>query len=56
MIDRSYTQDKAYRRWRASRLSMPIKVRVRQPDGSTRIQWVDASVKRDKRRKPEVLP
>ena len=40
---------KSDRAWRTRHLIRPIKLFVRQPDGSYRAQWVEASVKQDKR-------
>jgi hypothetical protein len=37
------------RAWRAGRLIIPIKMRVRQTDGSYQTQRVEVSVKADKR-------
>jgi hypothetical protein len=41
---------KAERAARATRHILPIKVRVRQTDGSVDMQTVDADVRQDKRR------
>lgn len=41
---------KNYRAFRSMRKILPIKVKVRQPDGSFIVQWVDADVREDKRR------
>lgn len=41
---------KADRATRAARRILPVKVRVRQPDGSVVVQIVDADVRLDKRR------
>jgi hypothetical protein len=46
----SFHTTKADRAWRARRLIRPIKVRVRQPDGSYQTQWVEVSVKSDNRK------
>jgi hypothetical protein len=40
---------KASRAWRSARHILPIKIRVRQPDGSVQVQIVDADVREDKR-------
>jgi hypothetical protein len=42
---------KAEREWRTKHKIIPIKVRVRQADGSVRTQVVDADVREDKRRR-----
>ena len=50
----NYVTIKSDRAWRTRHLIRPIKIRVRQPDGTYRVQWVEASMKKDKRtgRKP----
>lgn len=42
--------NKNERAFRASRRILPVKVRVRQADGSVVVQVVDADVREDKRR------